>query len=152
TQAAFVRNSVAIERGTNPTSASMSFYWGSAHGRPSSFFPEQGRRWFWPQDGIRLGRTLLVFLSRIERNPHGSPGFDFEGPGLLLAVVADASGSPPRWRVRLVRPPRALEGYTVGSAVDRIGRYVVALAVRQQGVFFTGRLVRWPAADLQAGR
>jgi hypothetical protein len=151
-QAALVRNTVAIERGTNPTSASMRFYWRHARGRPSSYFPEQGARWFWPQDGIRLGRTLIVFLSRVERSRHRSPGFDFGAAGWRLAVIADASASPAHWRVRLVRPPSALEGYAVGSAVNRIGGYVLALAVRQRGFQFTGWLVRWRAGDLRAGR
>jgi hypothetical protein len=151
-QAAFVRNTVAIERGTDPTTASMRFYWGETRGRPSSFFPEQGGRWFWPQHGIRLGRALVVFLHRVKETPKGRPGFDFEGDGWRLAVVENASASPARWRPRLVVPPRGLEGYAVGGAVSRVGRYVVSLAVRQRGLLFTGWLLRWPAAELAAGR
>jgi hypothetical protein len=130
----------------------MTFYWGRKHGRPASYFPEDGSRWFWPQHGIRLGRTLVVFMARVKENPRGSPGFNFEGDGWRLAVVGDATGSPARWRVRTVTPPAALEGFTVGGAVNLVGGYVVSLAISQHGAAFPGYLLRWRIGDLAAGR
>src|SRR5262245_30964597 len=147
--AAFVRNTVAIERGNNPVDATMRFYWRSGRGAPASYFPEEGNRWFWPQHGIRLGRSLVVFLDRVRLNPHGPPGFNFEGNGWRLAVIRNASASPARWRLRMVTPPAALETLDTGKAVNRIGRYVVSLALGSRGV---GYLVRWPARDLARGR
>jgi hypothetical protein len=152
-EAAFVRNTIAIERGSNPTRASMRFFWGRDGSRPASFFPEQGRRWFWPQHGIRLHRGLLVFLDRIRENPRGSPGFNFEGDGWRLAVITNASASPAQWRVRTVTPPRALDRFDAGKAVNLIGRYVVSLAIPERGgPPFPGYLLRWRADDLAAGR
>jgi hypothetical protein len=90
-----LRNTVAIERGTDPTTASMRFYWGETRGRPSSFFPDQGSRWFWPQHGIRLGRALVVFLHRVKENPKGRPG---------STSRETAGGSPWSRTLRQARP------------------------------------------------
>src|SRR5262249_17081301 len=55
----FVRNTVAIERGSDPTTASMTFYWRGRGSRASSFFREQGPHWYWPAHGIQVGRALV---------------------------------------------------------------------------------------------
>lgn len=152
-EAAFVRNTVGIERGDNPTDASMRFYWGKSGSGPASYFPEDGNRWFWPQHGIRLGRSLVVFLDRVKENPQGPPGFNFEGDGWRLAVIKDASASPAEWRFRTVTPPQALAQFDAGKAVNLVGRYVVSLAFpKQGGPPFPGYLLRWRAEDLAAGR
>jgi hypothetical protein len=151
-EAAFVRNTVAIERATNPSTASMRFYWRKTGTGPASYFPEDGARWFWPKHGIRLGRSLFVFLSRVETNPSGPPGWNFEGAGWRLAVVEDASGSPAQWQVRLVTPPRVLADLDVGNDVNLVDGYVVSLAVPAQGNAFSGYLVRWRLGEFAAGR
>lgn len=87
----------------------------------------------------------------MKENPHGSPGFNFEGDGWRLALVKNASASPARWRVRIVKPPRALVRLDAGKAVNLVGGYVVSLAMPERGAF-TGYLVRWRADDLAAGR
>ena len=69
----------------------MSFYWGRSHGRPASYFPEEGSRWFWPQHGIRLGRALVVFLERIKTVGNPDPKFNFAADAWRLAVVDDAT-------------------------------------------------------------
>ncbi len=93
------------------------------------YFPEDGSRWFWPQHGIRLGRGLAVFLDRVKENPQGPPGFNFEGDGWRLAVIKDASGTPARWRFRLMTPPPTLARFNPGKAVNRVGRWVMSLAL-----------------------
>jgi hypothetical protein len=90
----FVRNTIAIERGMNPVEARMTFYWRTVANAPRSSFPEEGSRWFWPQDGIRLGRGLVVFIDRVRERPHGPSGFNFR---------ATAGGSRSRLTHRRVR-------------------------------------------------
>ncbi|MGA2661274.1 MAG: hypothetical protein ABSH34_27655, partial [Verrucomicrobiota bacterium] len=46
--AAFIRNSIAIQNGYDPASASIRFYWGRKGGGPASFFPETQAEWYWP--------------------------------------------------------------------------------------------------------
>ena len=152
-EAAFVRNTVAIERGSNPVDASMRFYWRRNGSTPGSYFPEDGSRWFWPQHGIRLGRGLAVFLDRVKENPQGPPGFNFEGDGWRLAVIKDASVTPARWRFRLMTPPPTLARFNPGKAVNRVGRWVMSLALPARGGRpFPGYLLRWQADDLAAGK
>jgi hypothetical protein len=153
THAYFLRNTVAIERGSDPATASMSFYWRSLGDHASSFFPESGAYWYWPAHGIHLGRALIVFLDRVTTNPQGAPGWNFKGAGWRLAVVGDDSGRPRSWRVRLVAPARLVPGIDPGAAVIRDGRYVVSLALPEDGGLRNpGYLVRWPARDLASGR
>jgi hypothetical protein len=152
-EAAFVRNTVAIERGNDPLDASMRFYWGRSGSGPASYFPDAGSRWFWPQQGIRLGRALVVFLNRIRENLQGRSGFTFADAGWRLALIKDASASPARWRFRMVNPPRALDRFQAGKALNLIGRYVVSLAIPERGgPPFPGYLLRWRVDDLAAGR
>jgi len=150
----FLRNTVAVEQGSNPATASISFHWRGRRGAPSSYFAEEGTRWFWPSDGIQIGRTLVVFLERVKENPQGTPGWNFEGDGWRLAVVADDSSSPARWRPRIVTPPRASGKWMPGVALARVGGYVVSLATPESGSggIAPGYLVRWRATDLAEGR
>jgi hypothetical protein len=50
--ATMIRNSVAIQSGTDPSAASIEFTWRTRKGKPTSFFPEDGETWFWPGHGI----------------------------------------------------------------------------------------------------
>jgi len=148
-ESAFLRNTVGIQRGTDPTNAAMRFYWRRTRDEPSSYFPENGDRWFWPKHGVQLDRTLVIFLSRIKLKPEGDPGFNFEGDGWRVAIVEDASDMPAAWRIRIVTPIHAPPGIVPGEAVNVIGGHVVSLAV---GDGFGGYLVRWRVEDLAAGR
>jgi hypothetical protein len=153
THAAFLRNTIAIERGSDPTTASLRFYWrgGASH---ASFFPEQGAYWYWPAGAVEVNRSLVVFLDRVTTNPKGAPGWNFQGASWRIAVVSDDSGDPMGWRVRIVSPPpRFVGSIDPGEAVARVGRWVVSLAVPERaGLQTPGYLVRWPARELALGR
>ena len=148
-QATLVRNTVAIQRGDDPSTADLRFFWRGTAAAPASYFPEEGDRWLWPQHGIRLGRALVLFLTRVRNAPGRGLGFEVEG--YRVAVVDDASGDPDRWQPRLIVPPAAPAGIVAGAALVREGEQVLSLAIREPGDH-RGTLVRWPAADLAAGR
>jgi len=126
----------------------MSFYWRRRDDGPSSYFPEDGDRWFWPKHGVQIGRTLVIFYSRIKLKPGEPCCFNFEGDGWRAAIVDDASGDPDQWTVRVVSPPEEFSD-AVPEAVNVVGDYAVSLAVSDD---FTGHLVRWRLDDLAAGR
>src|SRR5438105_15219120 len=44
TESKMVRNSVAVETGLDPTTATLAFAWGDSGGGPASFVPERGDR------------------------------------------------------------------------------------------------------------
>ncbi|MCB2146146.1 MAG: DUF4185 domain-containing protein [Deltaproteobacteria bacterium] len=87
-----IRNSIGIQAGSDPSSAIMTFFWNQTGTHPpASFFPESGQTWFWPGDGIRIGRQLLIFLTVIE--PFANDlGFVMAG---WRAVVVDNPDLPP---------------------------------------------------------
>lgn len=144
-----VRNSIAIQRGLDPSSATVAFVWRTDSNGPASFFPEDGDRWYWPADGIRVGRALVLFLERVRSTP--GEGLGFRADGWRVAWVEDPEAEPSSWRLRLLAPPPGPDSMVVGLAAWREGPDIVALGIREPGDH-AGCLVRWPAADLARGR
>ena len=144
-----VRNSIAIQRGLDPSIASMTFGWRTDSAGPASFFPEDGDRWYWPGRGIRIGRALVIFLERVHETP--GEGLGFRADGWRLALVEDPDAEPSAWRVRILAPPPGPDSMVVGLAAWRDGPDVVTLGIREPGDH-AGFLVRWPATDLARGR
>ena len=144
-----VRNSIAIQRGLDPSTASMTFGWRTDSTGPASFFPEDGDRWYWPGHGIRIGRALVLFLLRIRSTP--GEGLGFRADGWRVALIESPDARPSDWTVRILPPPAGPDSMVVGTATWREGPDVVALAIREPGDH-SGYLVRWPAEDLARGR
>src|SRR5438876_6968550 len=126
-----VRNTVAVQRGDDPTAATMTFYWRGTGDAPESFFPEDGDRWYWPGHGIRLGRSLVLFFQRVKSTPE--QGLGFEADGWRAAIIDDASGDPLQWNVRMIAPMTAPESIAVGAALNLDGDRVVSLRQREPG-------------------
>lgn len=139
-EARMVRNSVAIQKGYDPTSATIRFYWRAQDGKPASFFRESKGAWYWPGHGIRLGKTLLVFLMEVRRT---SKGLGFEVFGWKAVAIRNPNEEPSRWRVRWLNVPRNDFGVIVGSAsILRIGEYVYAFGAEEPGIHNV-YVVRW---------
>ena len=150
-EAAFIRNSIAVQTGDDPAYAYMRYVWRrDGRGLPVSYFPETGGAWYWPGDGIRLQElTLAIFLHRFAETD-GPPGLNFAATGYGLALVANPAAPPDAWHLRIIDAPAMPFNALPGAAVVRDGDYVVALAVRQSGKP-AGMLVRWTDAALAAG-
>jgi hypothetical protein len=147
-ESALVHNTIAIQRGDDPTTAEMTFHWRGTASAPASFFPEEGGRWFWPVHGIRIGSALVLFLQRV-RPTGGGLGFEIEG--WQAAVIDNAAGDPEEWAIRMTAPgARVPPGITVGAALFR-GDRIMALAQRE-GSDNAGYLVRWAESDFADGR
>lgn len=144
-----VRNSVAVMTGRDPLTATMQFAWrGQMPTAPSSFFPEEGDRWFWPADGIRLadGRLFLL-LNRFRPTP--GQGLGFAAEGFTAVQVRDPSGPPATWQLEPVTTSRAPHDAEASIAcAARDDAHWIALVV--DGSFHRGRLARWPIATLSA--
>ncbi len=147
-QSKMVRNTVAVQTGNDAIASAISFHWRGT-GAPASYFPEDGDRWFWPGHGIRLGKALVVFLSRVRPTP--GQGLGFEAEGWRAAVVDDASGPADAWAWRTVVPSGFPPGLVLAQGLNEVGGKVVALAIREPGDH-AGYLVRWTSEDLAAGR
>ncbi len=148
--ARMIRNSIAIQEGADPSTASITFYWGrAAGGGPASFFPEEGTSWFWPGHGIRVGQNVIVFLCRVL--PSRS-GLGFSPAGWEAVMIRDPDAEPPRWRVSRLRAPQNALGVAIGSAgVLRQGEFVYAFSSLEPVSPHPMYLVRWRAGDLARG-
>ena len=145
-----IRNTVAIQKGKNPRTASITFHWRQdSAGLPASFFPENGERWYWPGHGIRLDEgPLVIFLYAIVGMP--GQGLGFANAGYAIAVINDPDASPDTWNPSVVEAPPSAFDAVPATAVVHDGAYIVAVAIRQEGAH-AGALVRYATAQLAQG-
>jgi hypothetical protein len=145
-----VRNSIAIQTGNNPLSATLAFHWGQeAGGSPVSFFPDDGEFWYWPQASILLDEgPLIVFLYRTAST--AGQGLGFETAGYALAVIENPHASPQTWVPKIIKAKSSTIDYFPATALVRDGEHVVALAVKQGGIL-AGAFVRYLASSLAEG-
>jgi len=100
-QAAFVRNTVAIETGYDPSHASIRFYWRTRQGGPSEIFPSDRQLWMWPWAGIRVGNKLLLFCTRVVPE-HKKRSLGFRLAGWNAYIVARPDEEPSAWTLEKV--------------------------------------------------
>jgi hypothetical protein len=125
-----VRNSAAIQRGADPSKASMTFCWGDAAGQPASFVPEAGATWFWPGHGVRLGGTLLLALSRVVKDSSaGSLGF--RATGWEVRRVQNPNAPPSSWTLPKVALPATSFALVGGVSFLVRGGHLYAYGVRE---------------------
>jgi hypothetical protein len=148
--ARMVSNSVAIQSGTDPATASIAFYWGkTAAGEPDAMFPDRGAESLWFGNGVRVDDRLVLFFARTLRT---GQGIGFENAGWTAVMVENPDAEPSAWHVRLLETPRNPVGIVVGfAAVLRLGDYVYALGsqdpVKSHPIF----AARWPADQVRRG-
>ena len=145
-----VRNTVAIQTGEDPRTASIAFHWRQdSDGSPASFFPERGERWYWPGHGIRLDEgPLIIFLYAIVATP--GQGLGFASAGYAVAVINDPDASADTWNPRVFDIAPSTFDAIPATAVVQDGAYIVAVAIRQEGTH-AGALVRYPTVLLSQG-
>jgi hypothetical protein len=145
--ATIIRNSIAIQEGYDPSTASVKFYWHGKDGKPSSFFAEGASNWYWPGDGIRISDRLLIFLMEISESDN-ELGFDVTGWQAVMIDNPDAD--PESWNVHWIDPPANEFGVVVGSAcVLHIDNYVYAFGADSKDR--DAYLIRWPVSALKKG-
>jgi hypothetical protein len=155
--ATFIRNSVGIQTGSDPSSASISFHFGrTARGEPDSFFRGPPGTWYWPLHGAVVGDALLLFVMLVRSPiPGGTGGIDewrylgplgfFEVFGWAALRVSNPSDDPALWDVRVVaeRHGPAVVGAGVLLEGDRLLAYAWDEIQRVS-------LARWPIDELRA--
>lgn len=150
TAAALVRNTIGVQVGRDPTTATMTFAWGSAGGAPASFIPElgsgDGLRWHWPLGGARLpDGSVIVFLSVEKATP--GVGLGFANDGWRAAHLSNLDLPPSTWQVEMMEPPAQALGARVGTAVAIDGDHLLALSASDDNPP-VGYLARFPLASL----
>ena len=149
-QSTMIRNSVAIQTGVDPLTADMTFYWGrDADGSPASFFPEDGKTWYWTGGAIRLDEgPLISFLHRVKSTP--GVGLGFSSAGYALAVIKNPDQPPSDWEPVIINAKESAFDAVPATAVVRDDEYIVGLALKQEGTH-AGALVRFLASSLAVG-
>lgn len=153
TASRMVRNTIAVQRGRDPTTATMVFAWNhDASNAPSSFFPERGTgadlRWHWPGGGARLPDGSVIVFVAVERATPGQ-GLGFAGDGWRAVRIADPTVAPAAWQLTWMEMPAQPFEAVVGSAVAIDGDHVLALAAG--GGAHPMYLARFAVSALAAG-
>jgi hypothetical protein len=149
-ESAMVRNTVAIQTGEDPRTASITFHWRQdSDGLPASFFPERGENWYWPGHGIRLDEgPLVIFLYVLVATP--GQGLGFASTSYAIAVIDNPDAPAETWHPRIVDIAPSTFDAVPATAVVQDGAYIVTVAIRQAGTH-AGALVRYPTALLAEG-
>lgn len=148
--ARMVSNSVAIQTGTDPTTAAIAFYWGrAADGSPAPFFPDRGAESLWLGNGVRVGDRLVLFFARTIRT---GTGIGFEHVGWTAVMVENPDAEPSAWRVRPLETPTNPLGILVGyAAVLQLGEHVYAFGSQNPVKSHPIYAARWPAEEVRRG-
>ena len=143
-----VRNTVAVQYGYNPSSASILYYWGLRNKTPADFFKESDDWDLWPRHGVQIGRRLLIFLARVRTVKEG---LGFQEFGWTVAVVHNPGNEPLRWKFKFVSlPPSKLNMVMIPATLLRSEEFLYAYMVGEPNPH-TVYLVRWSTNDASAG-
>jgi hypothetical protein len=145
--AAIIRNSIAIQEGYDPSTASVKFYWNRKNGEPSSFFAEGENNWYWPGDGIRINDTLIIFLMEVSE---GDNELGFDVTGWQAVMIDNPDADPEKWHIDWIDTPSNQFGVIAGSAcVLHADQYVYAFGAdsKKRDAY----LIRWPVSSVLKG-
>lgn len=145
--AVMVSNSLAIQRGYDPSRATAEFFWGETpEGKPGAFFSDVDGVRYWPGHGVRLGDRLLLFLMRVR--PTGT-GLGFEVADWDAVLVTNPDHDPQDWDYQWLETPPNQRQIIVGSGgVLQLDGRVYAFGAQEPGPGHDVFLVRWDQADL----
>lgn len=148
--ARMVSSSVAIQTGTDPSTATIAFYWGhAADGAPAAFIPDREGERLWFGSGVRVADRLVLFMSRIIST---DTGLGFESVGWTAFMVENPDAEPSAWRPRPLETPANALGIDVGfAAAATQDGYVYAFGspnpIKSHPIY----AARWPADDVRRG-
>ena len=146
-----VSNSVAIQVGSDPATARISFFWGrDSHGNPDAMFPDRNGESLWFGNGVRVGDRLVLFFARTVRNT--GAGLGFEHVGWTAIMVTNPDSKPSSWKIHELETPANPLGILVGFAsVCKLDGYIIALGsqnpVKSHPIF----AARWPEDEFSRG-
>lgn len=141
-----IRNSIGVQTGYDPSTATMDFQWPMVDYLPQSFFPERGNLWFWPGHGVKLGDKVIVFLMAVSES---SEGLGFRTEGWAAVALTGIAGPPNEWQMEWLDAPANDYGVLLAgpALVEDDYVYVHGFGGAAHDIY----LVRWPVAAAAAG-
>lgn len=148
--ARMISNSVAIQTGTDPLTASLRFHWRQApDGSPMPFIPDDGPERHWFGNGVRVGDRLLLFVNGVHST---ETGLGVESVGWSAWLVDNPDAEPPAWRMRRLATRANRLGVLIGfAAVLPLGDHVYAFGSQDPVKSHPLYAVRWPAPQARQG-
>jgi hypothetical protein len=146
--AAIVRNSIAVERGYDPETATMTFHWGGSRDKPSAFFEDGRQGWLWPAHGARVGSKLILFFMKVRESRQSGLGFELFGRAAF--AIDDPDAEPAAWRPRRLALPKELPKLLFGSAVLVRDGWLYAYCPEEPS--HDVYLARWPSDLAERGK
>lgn len=148
--ATMIRNSIAIQNGSDPASANLTYFWRKdSLGNPSSFFPEKGEDWYWPGHGIYVNNKLFIFLMRVRGI---DTGLGFEVYDWDVVSIQNPKDHPLSWKLKWLDIPRNQYQVIVGSAsIIKIEDFIYAFGSQEGIPRHPIYLTRWTLNEFTLG-
>lgn len=160
--ACLISNSIGIQEGADPSSATMRMIWGGTDETPAPAFAGGDGFWLWPLHGALVGEALLLFFMRVRlANPaRHDPVQAWRLDGMLSffdvfgwsAMLVQNPGDPSTWRpqeaVLPKEPAGPIAGLIAGAAVIEDDEFLLAYAWDPQLRLY---LSRWPLQHVMRG-
>jgi len=148
--ATMIRNSIAIQDGSDPSSANLTYFWKKdSLGNPSSFFPEKGNYWYWPGHGIYVNTKLFIFLMRVRGI---DTGLGFEVYDWDVVLIRNPEDHPLEWKLKWLDIPRNKYRVIIGSAsILKIEDFIYAFSSHEGIPRHPIYITRWPLSEFVNG-
>lgn len=144
--AVLVRNSIALQKGHDPKTASMKFFWKEKDEKPASFFAEDGEEWFWPGSGAAVKGGLIIFLIKVHAV---QTGLGFSPSGWKAVLVSNPERSCDAWNLRDLACPATGTVLVGSSSVLVMDGFLYAFC--KDSSENAAYLLRWPLMDACRG-
>ena len=147
-KATMIRNSLAIQKGYNPSFATIRFFWQTGRDeKPESFFYGPDDAWFWPGGGICIHGKLVIFLMKIIQT---HTGLRFDVTGWTAVMIENPHLDPSDWTIRQLDTPKNRYNVIIGSAsVIRLDDFILAFGTDSKT--HDVHVVRWPISSFLDG-
>jgi hypothetical protein len=148
--ALFLYNTVAVQTGLDPRTATIEFVWGD--GDSTLFASPREDTWLWPHDAVVVdGRLLLCFFEVVSTRqgpivPEAG-ALEFAVVGTVALLVDDPDAHPRDWRPTPVTLPALVPDLQLGTALQVVDDHLLSWCEIDKRLL----LCRWRVADAARG-
>ena len=142
-----IRNSIAIQHGYNPATATVDFYMREEREQAGSFLPNLEASWYWFGPAVKVGEQLLLTSTEVALN---DGGLGFQAIGSAAFMVPNPDDSPLEWILNELRLPPMPNGVRFGTGALLLeGDHLFAFMAVEPGNHDV-YLARWHLDDVNS--